>query len=94
MGLMQKYHISGVPVIKKDQLVGIVTNRDLRFETNLDRKVSDVMTKDNLITVPEGITLEDSKKLLHEHRIEKLLVTNKNGKLIGMITIKDIEKYQ
>ncbi|MFC1829266.1 IMP dehydrogenase, partial [Thermodesulfobacteriota bacterium] len=94
MALMQKYHISGVPVIKKDQLVGIVTNRDLRFETNLERNISDVMTKDNLITVPEGITLEDSKKLLHEHRIEKLLVTNKNGKLIGMITIKDIEKIK
>ncbi|MBW1840209.1 MAG: IMP dehydrogenase [Deltaproteobacteria bacterium] len=94
LALMQKYHISGVPVIKDDQLVGIVTNRDLRFETNLGRKISDVMTKDHLITVPEGITLEDSKKLLHEHRIEKLLVTDKKGKLIGMITIKDIEKIK
>jgi len=94
LGMMQEYHISGVPVIKDDQLVGIVTNRDLRFETNLEKKVSEVMTKDNLITVSEGITLEDSKRLLHEHRIEKLLVVDKNGRLAGMITIKDIEKIK
>lgn len=92
--LMEQYHISGVPVTKGDQLVGIVTNRDLRFETELEKKVSEVMTKDNLITVSEGITLEDSKKLLHKHRIEKLLVVDKNGLLIGMITIKDIEKIR
>jgi len=94
LNLMQRYHISGVPVIKGDQLAGIVTNRDLRFETNLEKKVSEVMTRDNLVTVSEGITLEDSKKLLHEHRIEKLLVVDPKGKLVGMITIKDIEKIK
>ncbi len=92
--LMEEYRISGVPVTKGDQLVGIVTNRDLRFENNLEKKVSDVMTKDNLVTVSEGINLEDSKKLLHQHRIEKLLVINKRGKLVGLITIKDIEKIK
>jgi len=92
--LMEQYRISGVPVTNGDQLVGIVTNRDLRFETNLERKVSDVMTKDNLVTVSEGISLEDSKKLLHQHRIEKLLVVDKKGLLKGLITIKDIEKIR
>ncbi|MFH0729212.1 MAG: IMP dehydrogenase [Pseudomonadota bacterium] len=92
LDLMQAYRISGVPVTKDDQLVGIVTNRDLRFETDLDRKVSEVMTKDNLVTVSEGISMEESKKLLHQHRIEKLLVVDKNGRLTGLITIKDIEK--
>jgi IMP dehydrogenase len=94
MDLMEEYHISGVPVTKGDQLVGIVTNRDLRFETDLAKKVSAVMTKDNLVTVSEGISLEESKKLLHEHRIEKLLVVDKNGRLTGLITIKDIEKIK
>ena len=92
--LMEQYHISGVPVTEGEQLVGIVTNRDLRFETDLDKKISEVMTKDHLITVPEGISLEDSKKLLHQHRIEKLLVVDKNGRLTGLITIKDIEKIK
>jgi IMP dehydrogenase len=92
--LMQEYRISGVPVTDGDQLVGIVTNRDLRFETDRAKKVSEVMTKDHLVTVPEGIRLEDSKKLLHEHRIEKLLVVDKNGRLTGLITIKDIEKIK
>ncbi|MBU4260055.1 MAG: IMP dehydrogenase, partial [Proteobacteria bacterium] len=92
--LMERYRISGLPVTKGDQLVGIVTNRDLRFETNMEKKVSEVMTKKNLVTVSEGITLEDSKKLLHKHRIEKLLVVDKNGRLTGMITIKDIEKIK
>jgi len=92
--LMQQYRISGVPVTKGDQLVGIVTNRDLRFETDLEKKVSEVMTKDDLITVSEGITLEDSKTRLHEHRIEKLLVVDNKGRLVGMITIKDIEKIK
>ncbi len=92
--LMEQYRISGVPVTKGKQLVGIVTNRDLRFETNLDKKVSEVMTKENLITVSEGISLEDSKKLLHKHRIEKLLVVDKKGRLTGLITIKDIEKIK
>ena len=92
--LMNKYRISGVPVTKGDKLVGIVTNRDLRFETNLDKKISEVMTKENLVKVSEGITLEDSKSLLHEHRIEKLLVVDNKDRLIGMITIKDIEKVK
>ncbi len=92
--VMTRYRISGVPVTEGDRLVGIVTNRDLRFETNLNRPVSEVMTKENLVTVPEGISLEESKKLLHEHRIEKLLVVDKAGRLAGMITIKDLEKIK
>ncbi len=92
--LMKAYRISGVPVTLGDQLKGIVTNRDLRFETNLDKKVADVMTSENLITVSEGISLEESKKILHRHRIEKLLVTDKDGRLTGLITIKDIEKIK
>jgi IMP dehydrogenase len=92
--LMERYRISGVPVVQGDRLVGIVTNRDLRFETDLNRKVSEIMTKDNLVTVPEGITLEHSKSLLHEHRIEKLLVVDDKGHLTGLITIKDIEKIK
>lgn len=92
--LMERYHISGVPVTEGEKLVGIVTNRDLRFETDLEKAVSEVMTKENLVTVEEGISLEASKKLLHEHRIEKLLVVNKEGRLTGMITIKDIEKIR
>ena len=92
--LMENYRISGVPVTKGDQLVGIVTNRDLRFETDLEKSVSDVMTKENLVTVQEGITLEESKQLLHRHRIEKLLVVDKKGRLTGLITIKDIEKLK
>ena len=79
LAVMERYRISGVPVTDGDRLVGIVTNRDLRFETNLDRPVSEVMTKDKLVTVPEGISLEESKQLLHEHRIEKLLVVDKDG---------------
>ena len=94
LNLMKQYRISGVPVIKDDQLVGIVTNRDLRFESRLDKKISDVMTSENLVTVNEGISLEESKKLLHQHRIEKLLVVDTDGRLTGMITIKDIEKIK
>jgi IMP dehydrogenase len=94
LDLMTKYRISGVPVTKGDQLVGIITNRDLRFETEMDKKVSDVMTKENLVTVSEGIGLEESKRLLHQHRIEKLLVVDDKGRLQGMITIKDIEKIK
>lgn len=94
LDLMQAYRISGVPVTKDDQLVGIVTNRDLRFETDLEKKVSEVMTRENLVTVSEGISMEESKKLLHRHRIEKLLVVDKNGRLTGLITIKDIEKIK
>lgn len=92
--LMRHYRISGVPVTEGEQLVGIITNRDLRFETNMERLVSEVMTSEGLVTVPEGTTLEDSKALLHKHRIEKLLVVNKDGLLSGIITTKDIEKVK
>ena len=92
--IMREYKISGVPVVKDGKLVGIVTNRDLRFETNWDLEVKDVMTKENLVTAPVGITLEESKELLHKHRIEKLLVVNDKGELKGLITIKDIEKIK
>ena len=94
LNIMEKYKISGVPVVKKGNLMGIITNRDLRFETNLDKKVEDVMTKDNLATAPVGTTLEESKSILHERRIEKLLVVDDAGKLKGLITIKDIEKIK
>jgi len=94
LNIMKKYKISGVPVVKKENLMGIITNRDLRFETNLDKKVEDVMTKDNLATAPVGTTLEESKSILHERRIEKLLVVDDAGKLKGLITIKDIEKIK
>jgi IMP dehydrogenase len=94
LDLMKQYRISGLPVVKGQKLMGIVTNRDLRFETDMTKKVSEVMTADNLITVEEGITLEASKQLLHAHRIEKLLVIDKAGQLVGLITIKDIEKIK
>jgi IMP dehydrogenase len=90
--LMSRYKISGVPVVRKRRLVGILTNRDLRFETNLDQTVAKVMTKKNLVTVSSSITLDESKKLLHKHRIEKLLVVDDDYNLKGLITIKDIEK--
>ncbi len=92
--LMNHYRISGVPVVKNRKLVGILTNRDLRFETNLDQSVSKVMTKKRLVTVKSNISLEDSKKLLHKHRIEKLLVVDDEYNLKGLITIKDIEKIK
>jgi IMP dehydrogenase len=92
--IMREYRISGVPVLEGEKLKGIVTNRDLRFETNLDLKVSEVMTSENLITAPVGITLEESKAILHKHRIEKLLVVDEAGNLKGLITIKDIEKIK
>ena len=90
--VMKKYDISGLPITKNGKLMGILTNRDLRFETNLGQKIEDVMTKENLITAPMGISLEDAKKLLHKNRIEKLLVVNDSYELQGLITIKDIEK--
>jgi IMP dehydrogenase len=90
--IMKKYQISGFPVVKNEKLVGIITNRDLRFETNFEKKVSDVMTKKNLITAPSGITLEKAKKILHKNHIEKLLVVDENNNLTGLITVKDIEK--
>ncbi len=92
--IMAKYRISGVPVKDGNKLVGIVTNRDLRFETQLDKLARDVMTSENLVTVPEKCTLEESKIMLHKHRIEKLLVVDTEGKLKGLITIKDIEKIK
>ena len=90
--LMAKYRISGIPVTKNGKLVGILTNRDLRFETRMDLKVSQVMKRDKLITAPEGTSLEKAREILHEHRIEKLPVVNKQCDLKGLITIKDIEK--
>ena len=90
--LMAKYRISGIPVTKGRKLVGILTNRDLRFETRMDMKVSQVMKRDRLITAPEGTSLEKAREILHEHRIEKLPVVNKQFELKGLITIKDIEK--
>jgi IMP dehydrogenase len=92
--IMKKYRISGVPITKNGKLVGILTNRDLRFEKRLDEKISEVMTKDRLITVPVGTTLEASKAILHKNRIEKLLVVDEKNNLKGLITIKDIEKMR
>jgi IMP dehydrogenase len=92
--IMQNYRISGVPVLKGKKLIGIVTNRDLRFVSDLDLRVKEVMTSKNLVTATVGITLEQSKALLHEHRIEKLLVVNDSGDLQGLITIKDLEKIR
>ena len=90
--LMARYRISGIPVTKSGKLVGILTNRDLRFETRMELKVSQVMKRDKLITAPEGTSLEKAREILHEHRIEKLPVVNKQFDLKGLITIKDIEK--
>ena len=94
--LMQKYRISGVPITeggsKEGRLVGILTNRDLRFETNTDRPVSEVMTKDRLITVPVGTTLDQAREILHKAKVEKLLVVDHEFKLKGLITVKDIQK--
>jgi len=90
--VMRHYRISGVPVTKHKKLVGILTNRDLRFETRTDIPISEVMTKDNLITVPVGTTLTDAEAILHQHRIEKLLVVDDHYHLKGLITVKDIQK--
>jgi IMP dehydrogenase len=90
--LMSRYRISGVPVTKNGKLVGILTNRDLRFEARYDLPISDVMTKDNLVTVAVGTTLEEAEKILHRHRIEKLLVVDDQYVLKGLITVKDIQK--
>src|SRR5690348_11899258 len=92
LDLMSRYRISGVPVTQKGRLVGILTNRDLRFENRFDVPISQVMTKDNLITVPGGTTLESAEKILHKHRIEKLLVVDDAYNLKGLITVKDIQK--
>ena len=90
--LMAKYHISGVPITENGKLVGIITNRDIRFETDHTKKIYEVMTTDNLITAPEGTTLEEAKLLLTRHKIEKLPMIDQKGHLKGLITIKDIEK--
>jgi len=90
--IMNKFGISGLPVTKNGKLVGILTNRDLRFEKKLNRLVAEVMTKDNLVTVKPGVDLDDAKELLHRHRIEKLLVVDDGFELKGLITVKDIEK--
>ncbi len=92
--IMARYRISGIPIVEKRQLVGIVTNRDLRFETNLDQPLRNVMRSENLITVPEGTSLEEAKKVLQQHRIEKLLVVDQQGNLKGLITVKDIQKKE
>ncbi len=92
LDLMNKYRVSGLPVTRGLTLVGILTNRDLRFERNLDQPVSSIMTKDNLVTVPVGTTLEAAERLLQQHRIEKLLVVDQNFNLKGLITVKDIQK--
>ena len=93
LALMERYRISGVPVVSTNgRLVGILTNRDLRFETRFDLPISEVMTKDNLITVPVGTTLDDAEEILHQHRVEKLLVVDEHYSLKGLITVKDIQK--
>ncbi|HEV2221451.1 MAG TPA: IMP dehydrogenase [Candidatus Acidoferrales bacterium] len=92
LDIMNKYKVSGLPVTRGTKLVGILTNRDLRFERNLDQPVSAVMTKDNLITVAVGTTLDEAERLLQRHRIEKLLVVDKDFNLKGLITVKDIQK--
>jgi IMP dehydrogenase len=94
--LMKKYSISGVPITddgsKEGRLVGILTNRDLRFETNVARPIADIMTRENLITVPVGTTLDGAREILHQHKVEKLLVVDKEFRLKGLITVKDIQK--
>src|ERR1700752_2021712 len=92
LDIMTKYRVSGLPVTRGTRLVGILTNRDLRFERNLDQPVSAVMTKDNLVTVPVGTTLDESERILQRHRIEKLLVVDADFNLKGLITVKDIQK--
>jgi IMP dehydrogenase len=96
LDLMKKYRISGVPITvdgsKEGRLVGILTNRDLRFETNVNRPISEVMTHENLITVPVGTTLDSARQILHQHKVEKLLVVDHDYRLKGLITVKDIQK--
>src|SRR5712672_2092439 len=96
LDLMKKYSISGVPITddgsKEGKLVGILTNRDLRFETNVNRPIQDIMTRDRLITVPVGTTLDAAREILHQHKVEKLLVVDSAFRLKGLITVKDIQK--
>jgi IMP dehydrogenase len=93
---MKNYRISGVPITddgsKEGRLVGILTNRDLRFETNVDRPIDEVMTKEPLFTVPVGTTLDEAREILHRHKVEKLLVVDRDFRLKGLITVKDIQK--
>ncbi|NLW17732.1 MAG: IMP dehydrogenase [Firmicutes bacterium] len=90
--LMERYHISGVPIVEDELLIGIITNRDIRFETNLSRPIHEAMTSENLVTAPVGTTLEEAKKILAAHKIEKLPLVDEQFRLRGLITIKDIEK--
>ena len=90
--LMERYRISGIPIVQGRKLVGILTNRDQRFETNLDLPVEQIMTKENLITAPVGTTLEEAEKILQKHKIEKLLIVDDQFNLCGLITVKDIQK--
>ncbi len=92
LNLMNQYHISGIPIVDGERFVGILTNRDLRFETNLEQSIEKVMTKDNLVTAPEGTQLSEAEKILQKHRIEKLPIVDKQGNLKGLITVKDIQK--
>src|SRR5262249_24612524 len=92
LALMAKYHISGVPITENGRLVGILTNRDIRFESDATRPISEVMTSGGLVTVPVGTTLEEAKAILGRHKIEKLPVVDENGILKGLITVKDIQK--
>src|SRR5881398_3236615 len=96
LDLMKKYRISGVPITedgsKEGRLVGILTNRDLRFEVNVNRPIAEVMTHEDLITVPVGTSLDAARELLHQHKVEKLLVVDRNYRLKGLITVKDIQK--
>ena len=90
--VMSLYKISGLPVVEDEKLIGIITNRDIRFETDETLQVTERMTTEKLVTVPQGTTLEQAKKVLQEHRIEKLLVVDNSGSLAGLITVKDIQK--
>ncbi|MBU4444975.1 IMP dehydrogenase, partial [bacterium] len=92
LDIMTKYSISGIPIVDNGQLTGILTNRDIRFETNLDQFISERMTSENLVTTPVGTTLEEAEEILQHHRIEKLLVVDNEGRLKGLITVKDILK--
>ncbi len=100
LALMERYHISGVPVVEgangkgAGKLVGILTNRDVRFATDMSQRVAELMTKENLVTAPEGVKMEEAKRLLHARRIEKILVVDESYRCVGLITVKDIEKAQ
>lgn len=92
LGAMRRFHISGIPITENGKLVGILTNRDIRFETNVERPIAELMTRDHLITVPVGTTLEQAREILHRYKVEKLPVVDDHGMLKGLITMKDIQK--